>query len=99
LTYLFLDQDYKFGTSLKNALLAGTKINIITIATIGAVISAMSQGPLMQRSLTTMLSTADITVTLSVQIASDPLVSLESTLAALPRGQVPVSTPMSSLLL
>ncbi|PVH71775.1 hypothetical protein DL98DRAFT_539778 [Cadophora sp. DSE1049] len=64
-----LDQDYRFGTSLKNALLAGKEINIIAIATIGAAIAAMAQGPLMQRFLTTKLSTAKASVPMKAQIA------------------------------
>ena len=63
------DQDYRFGTSLKNALLAGKEMNIIAIATIGAAITAMAQGPLMQRSLTTKLSSAQSSVPMKAQIA------------------------------
>ncbi|KAH9213307.1 hypothetical protein DL95DRAFT_506852 [Leptodontidium sp. 2 PMI_412] len=66
-----LDQDYRFGTSLKTALLAGKEINIIAVATIGAAIAAMAQGPLMQRSLTAKLSTADSSVTMKAQIADE----------------------------
>lgn len=65
-----LDRDYKFGTSLKEALLSGKHLNIIAIATIGAAIAALSQGPLMQRSLTIYLDSATDNVTLSTQFAS-----------------------------
>ncbi|KAL2066023.1 hypothetical protein VTL71DRAFT_2094 [Oculimacula yallundae] len=66
-----LEQNYRFGTSLKDALLARKEINIIAVATIGAAIAAMAQGPLMQRSLTTKLSTADSSVSVSVQMADE----------------------------
>lgn len=79
-----LDRDYKFGTSLKEALLSGKNVNIIAIATIGAAIAALSQGPLMQRSLTVYLDEAHKNVTVSVQVVS-----------ALPQGFTGISTGVS----
>lgn len=69
LTDNLTDQDYRFGTSLKNAVLSGKEFNLIALATIGAGIAGLVQGPLMQRSLTTRLSTAHSTVTMKAQIA------------------------------
>jgi hypothetical protein len=66
-----LERDYRFGTSLKSAALSGKNINVIALATIGAAIAALSQGPLMQRALTDRVSSTTTGEVVSARIASE----------------------------